>query len=84
MSADSATVTDGIWPAEVACAIAALPELLRDERERRGLSIRKAVAESGVAYHVYKRTEDGDLPQGRNAITLFCWLSESADHEDAS
>jgi len=63
---------------QVAQAIADLPILLSRERQRRGLSIRKAAAESRVAYHVYNRTESGALPTANHAINLFAWLYESS------
>lgn len=66
-----------VWPGDVAQALADLPVLVRDERHRRGLGKRQAAAEAGVTYHVFDRTEAGQLPTAHHAVELFGWLADS-------
>ena len=54
-----------------------LPSLVRDERTRRGLSLRATANESGVGIRVIDSTCKGHLPTAHHAAELLDWLGRS-------
>jgi len=61
-------------PAEAAAMIEALPALLQATRQARGLSLREAAQRIGVGHITLLRTEQGELPNARNAAKMLRWI----------
>lgn len=55
----------------------ALPDLLNEEKERRGLTMRALNRESGITYRTLDRTSKGELPTARHAIDILRWIHAS-------
>lgn len=62
---------------ELADVLANLPVLVRENRRRRGLSLRAAAQEAGVSFSTIARTESGDDCALSSAIALINWLGVS-------
>ena len=54
-----------------------LPNLMRQERDRRRLSLRQMAAESGLTVRVVDRTMKCGLPTAQHAVDLLRWVAVS-------
>jgi transcriptional regulator with XRE-family HTH domain len=63
---------------ELADVLKHLPVLVRENRRRRGLSLRAAAQEAGVSFSTVARAESGEDCALSSAIALLNWLG--GDH----
>jgi ribosome-binding protein aMBF1 (putative translation factor) len=64
----------------VADLLEGLPELVRSERQRRGIGHRQAAPEMGYTYADLCRFEQGEkIPRLDAAVRMLRWLAESKE-----
>lgn len=62
--------------AAVAAVLEDLPRLVRQARERRGMSAREVACRIGVGHTTVRRVEDGHGCNSTTAVALLRWLAE--------
>lgn len=63
-----------LLPADVQLRLGELPNMIRAERARRGMSQRAVAAQTGVSFNTIARVELGALPDVVNFLAILSWL----------
>lgn len=61
-------------PTDTPPALGALPRIVKGQREARGLSLRAAAEEIGMAFNSLSRFERGELPDVSGLLGILRWL----------